>query len=170
METRTMLTYEGATFKPALYYIGAAACCLLAVWFIAFPAQVPPPGAVTGPPAAKIFIGFAGVCLFLSGILDALFVWYYNYFYKKIAYDSHNLYITRKNGEQVISFADINSIRMTVGLNTNTRGIYRVWLIRFRNGEEISRIRLPVYTKMGNNFSGFRKLVRLRNPNLEMEN
>jgi len=84
---RHILTYQGATFRRAGYYLVAAVVILLIIVFVKFP----PPGAVAGPPFVDLLLGFAGVVCVISAIVDTLFVVGIRFGSVK-AFDENNLY------------------------------------------------------------------------------
>jgi len=154
---RHILTYQGATFHRAGYYLVAAVVILLIIVFIKFPRQSPPPGAVAGPPLVDPFLGFAGVVCVISAVMDTLFVVGVRYGSVK-TFDENNLYVTRRGRETVIPLNTITSIRLANngGLGNDIRGTYAIFMIDYDNNGLVRETEICVYRRQNDNFNLFK--------------
>jgi len=167
---RRIITYQGASFRRAGYYLATAIVIVLIIAFVKFPRETPPPGAVAGPPLADMLLGFAGVACFISAIMEALFVVGVRYGSVK-SFDDGNLYITRRNKETAIPLGTITNIRLASGgLGNDIRGTYAVYLINYDNDGFSRETEICVYRRQNDNFNLFKERVQYYNPSVEIKN
>lgn len=168
---RHILTYQGATFRRALYYLAAAIVILLIIVFVKFPRQPPPHGAVAGPPLVEMLLGFAGVVCLISAIMDTLFVVGIRYGSVK-GFDENNLYVTRRGQEKVIPLNMITNIRLASngGVGNDIRGTYAVFMIDYDNNGLARETEICVYRRQNDNFNLFKERVQYCNPSVEIRN
>jgi hypothetical protein len=169
---KRFLNYQGATFKRSLIYLGLALVMYLACFLIKFKSSVPPPGEVAGPSMAKILMGFAAVCLTLSAIIDAIFVLYQNFLRtKQFAFDQENLYIIRRDRTEEIPLRNIYQIALaSTRIQNGPRGYYDYYRISFNSYGEEKDFVITIYARMRENFDDLRKLVKEKNPSVDIKN
>jgi len=169
---KRFLNYQGASFRRSFYYLIGAVVCFLVFTFIKFKPSIPPPGLVAGPPLVKILLGFAAVCLVLSAIMDAIFVWYQNYLRTQLfAFDQDNFYIIRKEGTEQIPLQHIFEIASTSsGVQKGVRGYCNDYRISYNSDGEQRDVLVGIYYRMKDNFRDFRQIVSNKNPSVKMKN
>jgi hypothetical protein len=168
---RRFLNYQGASFKRSLYYLIGASVAFLACVFIKFKPTIPPPGEVAAPPLVKILLGFAAICLILSAILDALFVWYQNYLRSQLfAFDQENFYIIRKDGTEQVPLRNIFEIALSSGSQKGVRGYLNDYRISYTSDGEQKDVLVSIYYRMRANFNDFKQIVSTKNPSVKMKN
>jgi len=168
---RRFLNYQGASFKRSLYYLIGASVAFLPFVFIKFKPTIPPPGEVAGPPLVKILLGFAAICLILSAILDALFVWYQNYLRSQLfAFDQENFYIIRKDGTEQVPLQNIFEIALSSGSQKGVRGYLNDYRISYTSDGEQKDVLVSIYYRMRANFNDFKQIVSTKNPSVKMKN
>jgi hypothetical protein len=171
-DEKRFLNYQGASFKRSLYYLGGATATYLACIFIKFKPAIPAPSEVAGPPMVKILLGFAALCLTLSAILDALFVWYQNYLRSQLfAFDQENFYIIRKDGTEQIPLQNIFEITLTSsGVQKGVRGYSNNYRISYNSNGEQKDVLVGIYYRMRVNFNDFKQIVSSKNPSVKIKN
>ena len=167
---RLYLNYQGATFHRARTLSAVAVVLFLIVYFVKFPRQTPPPGAVAGPPLADIFLGFAAVLCVLYAIMDALFVVGTRYRGEK-SFDEDNLYIIRRGKETIIPLDTITSIRLaSSGINNGVRGTSVDYVIEYDYDNRSREVEITIYRPTQDSFNLFKERVQRKNPSVEIKN
>jgi hypothetical protein len=168
---KRFLNYQGASFKRSLYYLIGASVTSLACVFIKFKPTIPSPGEVAGPPLVKILLGFAAICLVISAILDALFVWYQNDLRTQLfAFDQENFYVIRKDGTEQIPLQNIFEIALSSGSQKGVRGYSNDYRISYTSDGEQKDVLVSIYYRMRANFDDFKQIVSTKNPSVKMKN
>ena len=168
---RITLTYQGATFQRSLIYLAIAIASLLCFLFIKFRPEIPLPGAVAGPPLAKIALGMTIAFSLIASISDALFVLDCKFFQKQVDCDENNLYVIRKSGETTIPFSSISFVRLTNSGSKGVRGSSYIYVVGYQDSDGRSKeLDITLFLKMGKNFDLFEKRLQTKNPAAEIKN
>ena len=168
---RITLTYQGATFKRSLISLAIAIAALLCFLFIKFKPDIPPPGAVAGPPLAKIALGMTIAFALIASISDAWFVLDCTFFQKQVDCDEDNLYVIRKKEVTIIPLSSISFVRLTNWGSKGVRGSSSIYVVGYQDSDGRSKeLDITLFLKMGKNFDLFEKRVQAKNPTAEIKN
>jgi hypothetical protein len=173
---KILLTYPPPGYKRLWIYVSLA---VLAYAYMVFApkAWLNPPDMHAGPRGAAPFawwllipITVFGFSLFLA-VVEGLFLVGRKINHLNLEFDSGSLYINERKGKRVTPLADIVSIRMIYGQGIFDVGrsvLYR-YSIGFGDPYNPEQVTFTVFVRTGRAFENFTKLVKEKNPSVEIK-